>query len=100
MGPCGACGGEVVPNQSGGAPLKDPITTDLLATTAKVAPPAVVAAASGVGAINPHAILVWLTILYTVSLLLTNVVKNWGTWMDWWDGRAEDLRRLWRWIRG
>lgn len=80
--------------------LKDQITADLLTTGAKVAPPAVVAVASGVGTLNPHAILVWLTIVYTVSLLLTNVVKNWGTWMAWWDARAEDLRVLWRKLRG
>ena len=77
-----------------GPQVKDQITADLLTAGAKIAPPAAVAVASGVGAISPHTILVWLTILYTLSLLLTNVVKNWGTWMAWWEDRAEDLRRL------
>jgi len=79
--------------------MKDQISADLLATGAKVAPPAVVATATAVGSINPQSILVWLTIVYTLSLLLTNVVKHWGTWMAWFDGRAEDLRRFWAWIR-
>ena len=78
-----------------GPQVKDQITTDLLTAGAKIAPPAAVAVASGVGAISPHTILVWLTIVYTATLLLTNVVKNWGTWMTWWEDRAEDLRRLW-----
>ena len=78
-----------------GPQVKDQITTDLLTAGAKIAPPAAVAVASGVGAISPHTALVWLTIVYTATLLLTNVVKNWGTWMTWWEDRAEDLRRLW-----
>ena len=81
------------------APMKDQISADLLATGAKVAPPALVAAATAAGGISPQSILVWLTILYTLSLLLTNVVRNWGTWMDWWSDRAKDLRRLWAWVR-
>jgi len=79
--------------------VKDQITADLLATSAKVSPPVLVAAATAVGSISPQSILVWLTIIYTASLLLTNVVKNWGAWMDWWNARASDLRRLWDWIR-
>ena len=79
--------------------MKDQISADLLATGAKVAPPAVVATATAIGSISPQSILVWLTIVYTASLLLTNVVRNWGTWMDWWDARGADLRRLWAWIR-
>ena len=75
--------------------MKDQITADLLASGAKLAPPVLVGAATAVGSISPQSILVWLTILYTLSLLLTNVVKNWGTWMTWWEDRAEDLRRLW-----
>ena len=82
-----------------GPQVKDQITTDLLAAGAKIAPPAAVAVASGVGAISPHTILVWLTIIYTLSLLMTNVVKNWGMWLEWWDKRAEDLRRLWARVR-
>lgn len=78
-----------------GPQVKDQITADLLTAGAKIAPPAAVAVASGVGAISPHTALVWLTIVYTATLLLTNVVKNWGTWMTWWEDRAEDLRRLW-----
>lgn len=80
--------------------MKDQITADLLVTSAKVTPPAVVAAVTAAGGISPQSILVWLTIIYTLSLLLTNVVKNWGTWMAWWDARAEDLRVLWRKLRG
>ena len=82
-----------------GPPVKDQITTDLLTAGAKIAPPAAVAVASGVGAISPHTILVWLTIIYTLSLLMTNVVKNWGMWLEWWDKRADDLRRLWARVR-
>ena len=78
-----------------GPQVKDQITTDLLAAGAKIAPPAAVAVASGVGAISPHTVLVWLTIIYTLSLLMTNVVKNWGMRLEWWDKRAEDLRRVW-----
>ena len=78
-----------------GQQVKDQITTDLLTAGAKIAPPAAVAVASGVGAISPHTILVWLTIIYTLSLLMTNVVKNWGMWLEWWDKRSEDLRRVW-----
>lgn len=80
--------------------MKDQITADLLASGAKLAPPVLVGAATAVGSISPQSILVWLTILYTASLLLTNVVKNWGAWMDWWAARAAAARRLWAWLRG
>ena len=77
--------------------MKDQISADLLATGGKVAPPAIVATATAIGSISPQSILVWLTIVYTASLLLTNVVKNWGTWMDWWEARGGDLRRASAW---
>ena len=79
--------------------MKDQISADLLATGGKVAPPAIVATATAIGSISPQSILVWLTIVYTVGGILTMAVKNWGTWMDWWDSRSVDLRRLWNWIR-
>lgn len=80
--------------------MRDQITADLVVTGAKVAPPAVVSAASAVGSISANSILVWLTILYTAGLLFSLVVKNWGDWMAWWDARAADLRRIWARLRG
>jgi hypothetical protein len=79
--------------------LKDPITADLVATGVKAAPSVTVATATVAGGISPNSILIWLTILYTALLLFSLVVKNWGDWMNWWDARSADLRRLWGWIR-
>lgn len=80
--------------------MKDQITADLLASGAKLTPPAVVATATAVGQIDPQSALVWLTIIYTLSLLLTNMIRNWGMWIEWWSARWGDARRLWRWARG
>ncbi|MCH6484249.1 hypothetical protein MMG85_11840 [Pseudoxanthomonas sp. LH2527] len=80
--------------------MKEQISQDLAVMGAKVAPPAVVAAATEVGAISPQSILVWLSVLYTASLLFTTVVKNWGEWLGWWKSRWADVRRLYGRVRG
>lgn len=79
--------------------MKDQISADLAVMAGKVTPPAAVAVAAQAGAISPQSILVWLSIAYTAALLTTTVVKNWGTWMEWWAARIADLRRLWGWFR-
>ena len=79
--------------------MKDQITTDLGAAALKVAFPATVATAAQVGAIRPESILIWLSILYTLALLLTTVIKNWGDWMKWWSARFAQAKALWKWLR-
>lgn len=46
----------------------------------KVAPPASVAVATGVGALNPQSLLVWLSVVYSVGLLIQLLVNNWAKW--------------------
>lgn len=79
--------------------MKDQITNDLAVAAAKVAPPAVIAAAGAAGAVSPQSILIWLSILYTLALLLTTVIKNWGDWMTWWTARGAQLQRAWARVR-
>lgn len=71
----------------------------MAAAIAKSAPPVTVAAATAVGALSPQSILVWLTIIYTASLLFTTIVKNWGDWMVWWGNRWVQTKRAWAWFR-
>ena len=85
---------------SQGTRVKEHIGQDLVAVGAKVAPPAIVATASQIGAISPQSLLIWLSVLYTAALLFTTVVKNWGDWLGWWKGRYADVRRLIAKVRG
>lgn len=55
--------------------------TDLSIGAVKVAPPAVVAAAAQVGRIEPQHILIWLSIVYTVGLLVQLLVNNGPRWL-------------------
>lgn len=79
--------------------MKDQITYDLSVAAAKVAPPVAVATASVAGAIDPQSVLIWLSILYTLALLMTLGIKNWGDWMTWWAARFVQAGRLWAWVR-
>lgn len=47
---------------------------------AKVAPPATVAVAAKIGQIEPQSVLIWISIVYTVGLLVQLVVNNWVKW--------------------
>lgn len=80
--------------------MKDQITADLTVGAAKVAPAALGSAAAATQGWALADVAVALTILYTLTLFLTAVVKNWGLWMDWWAARRIDARRLWAWLRG
>ena len=79
--------------------MKDQISHDLLAGGYKVAPAIVGSAVSVVKGWTLADVAVLLTILYTLILTATTVVKHWGLWMDWWAARADDLRRIMRWAR-
>ena len=79
--------------------MKDQITADLVAGGAKAAPAVVGSAVSAAQGWALADVAVLLTILYTLILTTTTVVKNWGLWMDWWAARAADMRRIWRWAR-
>lgn len=59
----------------------------------KVAPPATVAVASQMGQIAPQSVLIWLSIIYTVGLLVQLVVNNWSKWLS-------GLASAWRWLTG
>lgn len=47
----------------------------------KVTPPAVVAAAAQLGRIEPQNILIWLSIVYTVGLLIQLLTNNGARWL-------------------
>ena len=79
--------------------MKDQISNDLLAGGFKVAPAIIGSAVSAAKGWTLADVAVLLTILYTLILTTTTVVKNWGLWMDWWAARAADMRRIWRWAR-
>lgn len=79
--------------------MSDQISADLAAAAAKAAPPVSVAVAATVGAIRPESILIWLSIVYTLAMLSTLVIKNWDTWLDWWRRRWSQAKAFWRWIR-
>lgn len=47
----------------------------------KVTPPAVVAAAAQLGRIEPQNILIWLSIVYTIGLLIQLLTNNGARWL-------------------
>ncbi len=79
--------------------MKDQITSDLLASAGKLAPSAAGAVAAQAGVLSPQSILLWLTILYTLAMLLNTCVRNWGMWVEWWGARFTQAKRLWAWMR-
>lgn len=60
---------------------------------AKVAPPATVAVAAQIGQIEPQSVLIWISIVYTVGLLVQLIVNNWSKWLG-------GLGRAWLWMAG
>ena len=54
---------------------------DFTAGAVKVAPPAAVAAAAQLGRIEPQNILIWLSIIYTVGLLIQLLTNNGARWL-------------------
>lgn len=69
------------------------------AAALKVSPPVTVATAVTAGALRPESLLVWLTIIYTLAMLATFVIKNWATWIGWWERRWVQAGVFWRWLR-
>ena len=69
------------------------------AAALKVSPPVTVATAVTAGALRPESLLVWLTIIYTLAMLATFVIKNWETWIGWWSRRWAQAGTFWRWLR-
>lgn len=66
---------------------------DFSVGAAKVAPPAAVAAAAQLGRIEPQNILIWLSIVYTVGLLIQLLTNNGARWL------ALVIRGI-QWVRG
>lgn len=79
--------------------MKDPISQDLTVATVKAAPPIVASAASVAQGWDLADLAVISTVIYTCVLTATTVIKNWGEWIGWVQGRAADLRRIWAWVR-
>ena len=79
--------------------MHDQITVDIAAAGVRAAPAVVGSAVSVSQGWALADVAVLLTIVYTAALLATLTVKNWGMWLEWWDKRSEDLRRLWARLR-
>ncbi len=79
--------------------MKDQITADIVAGSAKAAPAVVGSAVSAAQGLALADVAVMLTILYTGILTATTVIKNWGLWMEWWAARVSDVRRFAAWVR-
>lgn len=81
-------------------PVKDPITQDIAAAAGRAAPPIVGAVYTSLSSI-PWAIMVSIaTLIYTLALTFSVVVKNWGEWTAWIAARWMWANRLWERVRG
>lgn len=87
------------PDEPQGQAVKDQITADIVAGSAKAAPAVVGSAVSAAQGLALADVAVMLTILYTGILTATTVIKNWGLWMEWWAARVSDVRRFAAWVR-
>lgn len=75
------------------------ITQDLAAGVAKTAPPVAVTVATYTEGLTLSHWAAIATIVYTIVLTLTTIMKNWGDWMGWWTGRIAAGRRLYAMVR-
>lgn len=87
------------PDEPQGQAVKDQITADIVAGSAKAAPAVVGSAVSAAQGLALADVAVMLTILYTGILTATTVIKNWGMWIEWWAARVSDVRRFAAWVR-
>lgn len=79
--------------------MKDQISQDIAVGAAKVAPPAVVTAATYSQGLTLSEWSMIATIVYVCVLTATTIVRHWGDWTSWISARASDFRRLKAWIR-
>lgn len=80
--------------------MKDPITQDVALAAGKATPSVVGTVYAQAHGISGADIVTFLTGVYTLALLLTLTVNNWGSWMQWWAARLACAKALWSRIRG